>query len=208
MQMELISATADLKYRIGTLYLYHPYILRFEHSYSYIDGKKFYHYDQRLEDARFNRELPVAFEALYKFWQRLGDYLCSFFPEFLLEKKGLIYFQNTFQYIHENFPHLETSPHYQWLWQFQQDTYPVFNKPRKFFVHHAGYDSEYVKKFLDAHSRDDAAIVALDAERDNWLPYLKEQSKLCNDGYLAMMRFLNQLQITKDAEGRFNYGLF
>jgi hypothetical protein len=207
MQMELISATVDLKYRLGTLYLYHPYITKLEHSFSRIDGRKFYHYGQKLEDARFNRELPVAFESLYKFWQRLGDYLCSFFPELLLEKKGVTYFQHPFQYIHTHFPDLEASSHYQWLWKFQQDTYAIFNKHRKFFVHHAGYDSDYVKKFLEAHSQDDAAIVALDAERDNWLSYLKEQLKLCNDGYLEMMRFLNQLQITRDAEGYFNYTL-
>lgn len=88
MQMELITASEDLKFRVGTLFLYHPFITNLEHSYSYIDGKKFFHYNPKLEDARFNRELPVAFEALYKFWQRLGDYLCSFFPELLLKKKG------------------------------------------------------------------------------------------------------------------------
>jgi hypothetical protein len=207
MQMELISVTADLKFRVGTLYLYHPFITVLEKSYRVIDGKKFHRYNQKLEDARFNRELPVAFECLYKFWQRLGDYLCSFFPEFLLDKRGLVYFQQTFQYIHDHFPALEASPHYQWLWQFQQDTYPVFNKHRKFFVHHAGYDSDYIKKFLEAHAQDDAAINALDAERNNWLPYLKEQSTLCNDGYLEMMKFLNHLQITRNEDGDFNYTL-
>lgn len=99
------------------------------------------------------------------------------------------------------------SPHYQWLWKFQQDTYPIFNKHRKFFVHHAGYDSDYVKKFLDAHAQNEAAIVGLDEERDSWLPYLKEQLKLCNDGYLEMMRFLNQLQITKNTDENFNYDI-
>jgi len=205
MQMELISATADLKYRLGTLYLYHPYITRLEHSYSYIESKKFFHFNQRLEDARFNRELPVAFESLYKFWQRLGDYLCSFFPELLLDKKGMIYFQNPFQYIHNHFPDLENSLHFQWLWDFQQNVYPMLNKHRKFFVHQAGYDSDYVKKFLDAHSKDENAIIALDNERDRWLPYLHEQSELCNNGYLTMMRFLNQLKITKTAKGQFEY---
>lgn len=207
MQMELIAATAELKYRLGTLYLYHPYITILEHSFSYIDGRKFYHYDQRIEDARFNRELPVAFEAVYKFWQRLGDYLCSFFPELLLEKRGQIYFHHIFQYIHQNFPHLEASAHYQWLAQFHNDHYPLLNKHRKFFVHHAGYDSDYVRKFLEAHAQDDAAIVALDEERDGWLPYLKNQLRLCNEGYLEMLRFLNQVTIAPNADGGFDYTL-
>ena len=207
MQMELYSATADLKYRLGTLYLYTPYITVFEHSYSYINGKKFYYYDQKLEDARFNRELPVAFESLYKFWQRIADYISSFFPELLMEKRGQIYFHSPLQYIHAHFPQLEASAHYQWLWNFQENIYPQFNKHRKFFVHHAGYDSNYVMKFLNAHREDDQAMVALDRERTDWLPYLKEQLELCNQGYLEMMKFLNQIEIAKTEDGSFTYQL-
>jgi len=207
MQMELFSATADLKYRIGSLYLYQPYITIFEHSFSYIEGKKFYHYDQKLADARFNRELPVAFESLYKFWQRIGDYISSFFPELLIEKRGQTYFQSPFQYIHADFPQLEASVHYHWLNKFQEQTYPQFNKYRKFFVHHAGYDSDYVNKFLKAHREDDNAMILLDKERTDWTPYLNEQLILCNDGYLEAMHFLNQIEIIKDGNGHFDYQL-
>ncbi|HVS90845.1 MAG TPA: hypothetical protein VHE59_02360 [Mucilaginibacter sp.] len=204
-QNELIVATGDIKYRIGTLLLYQPYIVSLIDSYSFHRGKKYYTYSQTRNDARFNRELPIAFECLYKFWQRVGDYLIIFFPDILFEKKGTTYFHDPFQYISKNHKELECSENYRWLKDFSSTIYPTFNKHRKFFVHHTGYDNQFFTKFLNANQDNSDAIVELDLERKNWTPFLKEQLQHCNDGYLKLMHFLNELEITKQEKGEFTY---
>lgn len=204
-QSELITATADIKYRLGTLLLYQPYIVNLSNSYGYHNGKKHYFYNQTRNDARFNRELPIAFESLYKFWQRLGDYLIIFFPELLLEKKGITYFHDVFQYISKNHKELEDSENYTWLKDFSATIYPKFNRHRKFFVHHTGYDNQFFTKFLNANQDNSDAIIELDSERKNWTPFLKEQLQHCNDGYLKLMNFLNELEITKQENGELAY---
>jgi hypothetical protein len=206
-QGELFSATADLKYRLGTLYLYQPYIINLSNSFGYHRGKKHYQYFQTRDDARFNKELPIAFECLYKFWQRLADYLTAFFPMILLEKGAKTYFLDPFQYISKHHSHLETSENYKWLKEFATKTYPVFNKHRKFFVHYSGYDTHFFNNFLNANQDDSKAIEELDLERQNWTPFLKEQLEYCNEGYLKLMYFLNELIIELDESGEFIYQL-
>lgn len=206
-QFELFTATADIKYRLGTLFLYQPYITILANSYGYLRGEKHFRYNQTREDARFNRELPIAFEGLYKFWQRLGDYLSNFFPELILEKKAMLYFHAPFLHIHAKYPQLEQSENYNWLKNFAENQYPGFNKHRKFFVHYTGYDTHYFSRFLEANGGDEAAIAKLDKERVDWLPYLKEQLNLCNEGYLKMMYFLNEIAINPNQDGTFDYQL-
>jgi len=207
MQSEIFIATADIKFRLGTLYLYHPYIVTLADSWGYFKGKRHYHYNQTMEDGRFNRELPIAFECLYKYWQRIGDYLCVFFPELLIKQKGAIYFHLPFQHITSKYPQLAVSENFTWLNNFAELTYPAFNKHRKFFVHYWGYDTRHFNKFLESNANDVDAIKKLDEERKNWMPYLKEQLDLCNDGYLRLMNFLNELEISKNAAGEFEYSL-
>jgi hypothetical protein len=190
---------------LGILYLYQPYIVNLSSSYGFLRGKKHYSYNQTREDLRFNGELPIAFECLYKFWQRLGDYLTSFFPELLLEKNGLTYFHAPFDYISKYYGHLEASENYKWLKDFSMKTYPLFNRHRKFFVHYSGYNNQFFEKFLGANQDDSSAIEKLDLQRENWTPFLREQLGYCNEGYLKLMYFLNELDIQRNNNGEFTY---
>lgn len=140
-------------------------------------------------------------------WQRIADYLCAFFPELLLKQKGQIYFQIPFAHVASRYPQLAVSDNFKWLNEFLQQKYSAFNKHRKFFVHYSGYDTDYFNKFLVSSGDDEAAISSLDQERDNWLPYLKEQLNLCNEGYLKLMDFLNEIEINKNGDGNFEYAL-
>lgn len=76
-----------------------------------------------MQDRRFNRELPVTFETLYKFWQRIGDYLC-FFSELLLKQRGMIYFHLPFQHISSKYSQLAKSTNFVWMDKFSKGTYP------------------------------------------------------------------------------------
>ncbi|WP_460677808.1 hypothetical protein [Mucilaginibacter koreensis] len=207
MQHELFVASGDIKYRTGIIHLYHPYIVVLSNSYGWLDGKKHFTYRQTMEDGRFNRELPIAFESIYKFWQRIADYLCVFFPELLLKLKGKTFFQHPFDHINSVYPHLAASENFKWLNEFMANEYPLFNQHRKFFVHYSGYDTDYFNKFLSSKGADEAGVNSLDQERRDWLPYLKRQLELCNDGYIKLMNFLNEIEITHDSDGKIKYDL-
>jgi len=207
-ESELCTITADIKYRIGTLYIYHPYIVKLAESYGFHKGKKHFFYEQTLADARFNREIPVVFESIYKFWQRISDYLSCFFPEVILKVKGRTFFHHPFEHIGSKYPQLLPSEHLQWLLQFSTEEYPVFNKRRSFFVHSRGYDNEFFGKFLDRARDEEHSMLAMDKERDDLLDFLKHQLLNCLEGYAHLMRFLNEMDIQKIGEGGFSYKLF
>lgn len=191
---ELIITTADLKYRLGTLYLYFPYITKLQNSYRYRNGEKYYVYYQSRNDARFNRELPIAFECLYKFWQRLSDFMLSFFPDELNNCSGRSYFHTPIKYICKHHPNLTKSDNLQWLLNFSENIYPEFNKKRKFFVHTAGYDNTFFAEFINNSKRDEISMIEMDKERESLLPYLKGQLELCLEGYVHIMNFLNEIK--------------
>lgn len=206
---EIMTATADIKYRLGTMYLYFPYIVKLHQSYYYLKGERQYYYEQSRDDARFNREIPIAFESLYKYWQRLSDYLLSFFPKALAACKGVSYFHTPLDYILSNHADLLGSDNLQWLISFKDNNYLEFNKRRKFFVHTAGYDNEFFQNFLKANNKEDK-VIEMDQERANILAFLKENLDNCLEGYLKMMAFLNELEFSsesKNGELLFSYSL-
>lgn len=204
---ELCNITGDIKYRLGTLFLYHPYIVRLSDSWGYHKGKKHYVYNQTKEDARFNREIPVAFENIYKFWQRLSDYLSCFFPEVITKLSGKTYFHHSFDHILKYYSQLTKSDNFAWLSNFAYKEYSEFNKKRNFFVHLRGYDNEFFQKFLNQAKDDPQAIADLDAGRDEMLVYLKDQLDKCMIGYVSIMEFLNELDITPTDNEAFIYAL-
>jgi hypothetical protein len=209
---ELIICTADLKYRLGILYLYFPLIIKLQYSFYYHNEEIHYVYNQNRDDARFNRELPVAFECIYKFWQRLSDYILSFFPDELFNCEGKSYFHTPIRYICKNHSNLTLSDNFQWLINFSENIYPKFNKKRKFFVHTAGYDNQFFKDFINASSKNKESMIEMDRERENLLPYLKEQLELCLEGYIYVMNFLNEIKFElkeseNSKENQFRYSL-
>lgn len=205
---EIIGTTADFKYRLGTLYLYVPYVVKLQDSFYQFNGKDQFYHDPTYLDSRYNREIPVAFENLYKFWQRLMDYVTAFFPEQLLKTKGVTYFHTIIDYISNKQPHLTSSTNFQWIRNFADQTYPLINKQRKVFVHTEGFENQFFRSFLDADTTAISEMEELDAQRQDLLPFLHQQMELCLDGYFKAMDFLNELEFNKDAlTGKFSYHL-
>jgi len=205
---ELIATTADFKYRLGTLYLYAPYVVKLQESYYDFNGTNQFYHEPTYMDSRYNREIPVAFEVLYKFWQRLMDFVAAFFPEVLLKTSGVTYFHTAINYISRSQPQLTSSANFQWIKNFADNIYPMINKKRKVFVHTEGFENQFFREFLDADTTALSEMEALDARRQELLPFLHEQMELCMEGYFKAMDFLNELVFTKDAlTGKFLYQL-
>lgn len=205
---ELVGTTADFKYRLGILHLYAPYLAKLQESSYQFNGKDQFYHEPTYLDSRYNREIPVAFESLYKFWQRLMDYITAFLPELLLKTKGVTYFHTVINYINNTQPQLTPSLNFQWIKDFADQTYPLINKQRKVFVHTEGFENQFFRNFLDADTTAINEMEELDAQRQGLLPFLHQQMELCLEGYFKAMDFLNELEFTKDGQtGEFSYKL-
>lgn len=75
-------------------------------------------------------------------------------------------------------------------------------------MHSRGYDNEFFGKFLDRVRDEEHSMLAMDKERDDLLDFLKRQLLNCLEGYVHLMRFLNEMDIQKIGEGGFSYKLF
>jgi len=196
---EILSVSADIKYRLGTLYLYLPYTVELHNSHYNFEGVKQFFLEPTRFDARFNREVPIAFEALYKFWQRLMDFVLSYFPEELLRVKGISYFHTAIQYIEKHQPQLTASENFKWIRDFADNQYPKINQRRKHFVHTEGYENKFSREFLESDTTSLADMLKLEQQREELPAFLKEQMFFCMEGYFKAMDFLNELKSKIDA---------
>ena len=203
---ELIIASKDIRRRIGILFLYADYLYRVSENPLTANGKIWYQYNPTQFDDTFNLEIPIAFEALYKFWQRVSDLILIFFPGVMEEnKKGTTYFETPFSYIEKTSIELKESRHFQWLLEFKRKKYVDLNKHRKYFVHNIGYTVDFFRRFINDNNNYDALCV-MDDKRSSWPEYLKAQSELCIIGYYECLDFLAKLDISIESE-RIRYSL-
>lgn len=205
---EILGVSADIKYRLGTLYLYLPYTVKLHQSHYDFQGEKQYFLEPTRFDARFNREIPIAFEALYKFWQRLMDFVLSFFPVEFLRVKGISYFHTAINYIVKYQPQVATSNNFKWIKDFADNQYPKINHRRKHFVHTEGYENKFSREFLESDTTSLADMLKLEQEREELPKFIEEQMNISLDGYFKAMDFLNELHFEQDSQtGKFNYTL-
>ena len=193
---EIITVSSEIKYRIGTVLLYYPYLERVNE-----------YLDHDLYSRRFHFELPIAYEALYKFWQRLSDYLLAYFPDAQFDNKGKkikrTYFHKPLDYIENNYPHLTTSINYQWIKDFWKNDYNQLNDHRKKFVHKSGYVVSFYDSFRKAKAEEEKN--KLNLERPEHVNFLLAQSSRTIVGYLKFMNFLSELVILKNKHSKFEY---
>jgi hypothetical protein len=78
MAHEMDFITQDMKYITGMLFLLRPYINNPLH-----DGGQ---YIQTVGDRRYLMHITFGLQAVYNFWDRLGDLLWHFFPSNLSER--------------------------------------------------------------------------------------------------------------------------
>lgn len=78
MAHELDFITQDMKYIAGMLYYLRPYI-----NNPLEDGGQ---YNQTVGDRRYLMHVTFGLQAIYNYWDRLGDLLWNFFPSTLAER--------------------------------------------------------------------------------------------------------------------------
>lgn len=204
-ESELREVTQEIKYRVGSTFLYKDLITYF--------NAELQQYDPNIYDNRFNYESSAAIENIYKFWQRASDLLLIFFPEHLLVNKGNrkvpinSFFHTPLDIIRDNYPHLTESKNYKWLDTIGRDSHSIVNLKRKKIVHYFGFASDMFDVFLSSLN-DKEKIAVLNEEKKNLPFFLKEQLCICCKAYFYYINFINELIIENDMDSeRLNYRL-
>lgn len=188
------------------MFLYTGYLYRISENPLTANGKIWYQYNPTQFDDTYNLEIPIAFEAIYKFRQRISDLIMIFLPNAMAEKKkGNTYFETPFLYIEKHLSELKESEHFQWLFGFKRENYSELNKHRKYFVHNIGYTVDFFSRFPKDNSNYHA-LCAMDDKRSSWPEYLKAQSELCIIGYYECLDFLGQITVSIES-GKVCYAL-
>lgn len=193
---ELITMSSEIKYRVGTVLIYYPYLTPVNN-----------YLDHDLLAKRFHFELPIAYESLYKFWQRLSDYLLAFFPDAQINDKNKriknSYFHTSLDYINSNYSNLLCSSNYQWIKNFRENDYKQLNKFRKEFVHKSGYVVTFYQRFRKAKTEQEK--YNLNKERQEHVEFLINQTSKVIEGFVRFMSFISELEISRNENGKFDY---
>jgi len=115
---DLLFCSDEIMFNLANLYLYLPYINDpLSHPVHFHDRYIYPNY-QNLEAKRFNMFADSVLEKLYKYWDRIGDLIASYFP-YLLKKH-----QVDFTKIIDKMPEtLTDNLNYKWLKHFRENEY-------------------------------------------------------------------------------------
>jgi hypothetical protein len=175
---EFIVISKDMKYIGGILFLLRPHINNTE------DDDGFYH--QRLTDRRYLMYCTFGMEAIYNFWDRIGDMLYHYFPTNI--KPGNVYFGRVKDRIEEKY---KGSENYKRLMELHGETEAVFN-----LRHEAVHDFQIETKYYWGniqHHKDDAERNRLNAEKFTYPEKLKKALEICNEAFFVALKLIDEL---------------
>jgi hypothetical protein len=180
---EIKIISQDVKYYTALLYYLKPFITN-----SSITGT----YNQTQEDRRYMMFASVGFQAIYNYWDRIGNLLDKFFKTGLQDSS--IYLSRVLN----NFPNeFKGSKYYIWL----NDTYHHDIKnilgQRDHIVHFYQLESEYYWKVME-HNNDLLKISKIQKEKESFPEEFKKQLELMVLGFEYALNLINELHNKKE----------
>lgn len=175
---ELQFISKDIKYYTALLYYFRPFITE-----SSISGT----YYQTLEDRRYMMFASVCFQAVYNYWDRIGDLLDKFFRTGLHDSS--IYLSRVLN----NFPKkYKESKNFKWL----NDTYHTeiknFLGQRDNIVHSYQLECEYYWRVIEA-KKDTIKNSEIQKEKESFPEIFKKHTELMISGFEYALRLINEL---------------
>ncbi|MEO8088128.1 MAG: Cthe_2314 family HEPN domain-containing protein [Bacteroidota bacterium] len=184
---DLIFLSDEILYFTAHLYLYKDFINDpIEAGFIFYD-RMVYPNNQNLEAKRFNMYADVVSESVYKYWDRIGDLIASFFPGRLEEHK--VYFGTALDLIPTE---LRDSENYKWLINFKEGEYRELNKIRKNVAHYISSDTQF--KYAHLNSSGDREQIETILREKRALPDVyKEHIKTTLEGFGRTLLLLDEV---------------
>ena len=175
---ELLFISKDVKYYTALLYYFKPYITDSSFSGTYY---------QTQEDRRYMMFASVGFQAIYNYWDRIGDLLDKFFKTGLHDSS--IYLSRVLN----NFPkEYKKSEYFKWLNETYQTDIKSFLGQRDDIVHSYQLECEYYWRVIEA-KMDTFKTSEIQKEKENFPEKFKKQLELMISGFENALRLINEL---------------
>lgn len=183
---DLFFCSDEIMFSLANLYLYLPYINNPLFEAYFFNDRYIYPNFQNLEAKRFNMFADTVLEKLYKYWDRIGDLLASYFP-YLLKP-----FQVEFTRIIDKIPEsLRSNENFVWLNKFRNNEYKQFNTLRKNVVHYETIDTGF--KYSTMKSVDDKeSITKLMKYRTQFPEMIKKHIDYTLIGFEKTLNFISE----------------
>jgi hypothetical protein len=176
---DLDFITQDLKYYIGLLTIMAPHINN--------PRADFNTYRQTEEDHIYLRTAGSGFQALYNFWDRLGDLLYAYFPTGLKERD--VYWDRAMECIPDKY---KKTPEYLGLREHFEKKVKNKIHIRKEIVHYLQLETKHYWAHSE-HYEDPSKQREFHEEKVGYLEDLKEQLICAFQGYEMVLQLISLL---------------
>ena len=182
---DILNCSKDLKFCIGNLFLYKPYINNPLNAVERIGDMEMFPNYQNIFDRRYNIYSSITPEKLYNYWDRIGDLINLVFN--VIENETKIYFTSVINCLPDI---VRTSDNYRWLIEFKEHDFTIFNRMRKNVVHYQQLETQYAGRHLDAAFNREA-MERLQAEKESYPNFYKEQLAKTITGFEKTIKLIN-----------------
>ncbi len=176
---EMDFITQDLKYIIGTLFLLRPYINN--------PAAENNTYSQTVGDRRYLMHVTFGLQAIYNFWDRIGDLLWHYFSTNLAERD--VYFNRVIERIPE--PYNKTSSYLDLKSIYDTDLKSVM-RDRIETVHYFQPESRHYWGHVENYHEKDK-IKEMFEEKFGYADLMKKNLALAIKGFELMLNLIDQL---------------
>jgi hypothetical protein len=173
---EMDFITADIKYITGMLYFLRPGIV----------NPITYGIDQTIEDRRYLMHTTFGLQAIYNFWDRLGDLLWFFFFSSLVERD--VYFDRIIACIGAPY---NTSQYYNSLLEiYQKEVKPILQVRRE-AVHYFQPECKHYWGYIQDSS--ESGIKARYDEKFGYADMMHNQLKIAGKAFELTVKLVDEL---------------
>lgn len=188
---DITRCTQDIRYMIGQLTLYRPYITNHLQEKDEWQGKTLFRYFPNFYDSRYFMTAELAIQLLYNYWDKIGDLLDCFFKVIPIGKDGKkrIYFGTVVGKVFKLWHH---SDNCQWLNDFKKKEFNELLDKRNEIVHYKAISSKIAEGHL-SNLHNEKEIQKLQAEKEALIDYFFMHNKLMLTGFEKALRLINEI---------------
>jgi len=184
---DLTRVTQDIRFLIGQLILYKPYITNYLSGKTLWNGQASFKYFPSFFDKRYFMTSGLIISLLYNYWDKIGDLLDNCFGVIAAGKN--VYFGTVIK----NLPiQYHASSNYIWLRDFKDNEFKDLLDKRNEIIHYSALESRYFEQY-QYNYKDEVEIQKLQNEKEEIVDYLINHNQLMFTGFERAIKLIDEI---------------
>ncbi|MCB9326399.1 MAG: hypothetical protein H6571_21860 [Lewinellaceae bacterium] len=184
---DLTRVTQDIRFLIGQLIMYKPYITNYLSGKTYWKGQTFFRYFPSIFDKRFFMTSGLIIGLLYNYWDKIGDLLDNCFGVITAGKN--VYFGTVIKKLPNQY---HASTNYIWLKGFKDNEFQDLLNKRNEIIHYSALESRYFEQYK-GHFKDEGEIQKLQEEKEGIVSYLINHNQMMFTGFERAIKLIDEI---------------